>query len=383
MSIPKNGCWIKLKNCKKNNCLTLLACCWLGAASAQMAFETNLHAGNIWRHTPKLTTRTAGMNWGQEFGLRFQTNGRRDWHQWQRYPAFGISLVHFRFGDGSHGDGYGLLPNLSVPIVRSGWFSAFFRLGTGVAWVTKPYDYFKNPGQNAIGSHWNNTTQFRIGGEVRLDDHFRVNAGLALTHFSNGGAALPNYGINLPSGYAGLVWSHKRMHESDFLPANADKHATRRFGGLLQSGLAIIEYAVFDGPKYPVRVASAAGYFHFNRVNRAMLGVDYEFNKAVYEFGLQTGDFETEKSARKGATRLAIFIADEFLFGNIGVQLQMGHYVGNDFNRYVFKPNFSKLTTRYYFPPLLKTIIRPHIGITLKAHAFTAEYISMNAGLAF
>ena len=372
-----------MKNCKKNNWLLCLACCWLNVASAQLALETSLHAGSIWRHTSKLTTRTGETLFGQELGLRFQTNGKREWHQWQRYPAFGLTMAHFRFGDGSHGDGYGLLPTLSVPIVRKGWFAAFFRLGTGLAWVTRPYDYFKNPGQNAIGSHWNNITQFRLGGEFRLDDHLRINTGAALTHFSNGGAALPNYGINLPSGYAGLAWSPKPVRETVFLPSAAGKQAARRFGGLLQGGLAIIEYAVFDGPKYPVWAVSAAGYFQFNAVHRAMIGLDYELNKAAYAFGLQTGEFDTENAARKGATRLAVFAADEFLFGNLGVQLQMGHYVGSEFNKYVFKPNYSKMTTRYYFPALFKTDIRPHIGITLKAHAFTAEYISMNAGLAF
>lgn len=373
-----------MKNCKKNNWLIGLACCcWLGAASAQTAFETNVYAAHIWRHTPKLTTQTGGLLWGQELGLRFQTTGRRDWHAWQRYPAFGVSVVHFHFGDGSHSDGYGLLPNLSVPVIRKGWFTAFFRLGTGLARVTEPYDYFKNPGQNAIGSCWNNITQFRLGGEVRLSNHFRLNAGAALSHFSNGGAALPNYGINLFSGYTGLVWSPHPIREPDFLPARTEKRATKRFGGSMQSGLAIIEYAVFDGPKYPVWTAAAAGYFHFNRVNRVVAGIDYEFNKAVYEFGRQTGDFETEAAARRGATRLAVFLADEFLFGPIGVQVQMGRYIGGDLNRFVFKPNYSKLTTRYYFPAFSGTSFQPHVGISLKAHAFTAEYISMTAGLAF
>ena len=181
----------------------------------------------------------------------------------------------------------------------------------------------------------------------------------------------------------GLTWSPKPIREEDFLPAQTDKRALRRFGGILQTGLAIQEFGVFDGPKYPVWAAAAAGYFHFNQVNRAHLGLDYEFNKAVYEFGLYIADFESESEARKGSTRLAVFIADEFLFGNVGVQLQMGRYVGKNLNRYVLRKNYSKLTVRVYAPPLFKTSLQPNIGITLKAHATTAEYISLNAGLAF
>ena len=376
-----------MKNFKKNRRLWLVCCAFLVShnwiAGQILGIETTLHGGAVWRHTPKLTTQTGELLWGQEVGLRFQTTGNRDWQAWQRYPILGATLVHFHLGDGSHGDACGLLPNLSIPIIRAGWFSAFFRLGTGLAWVTHPYDYFDNPGQNALGSHWNNITQFRVGVEIRLDDHFRLNTGIALNHFSNGASSLSNYGINIPSGWAGVAWSPKPVRESDFLPAQSDKKALRRFGGILQAGFANIEFGAFDGPKYPVWAGAAAGFYHLNRVNRLLLGIDYEFNKAVYEFGLNSAEFENEAIAQKAATRLAVFIADEFMFGNIGIQLQMGHYLGKDLNQYVLKKYYSKLTVRGYLPKLFKTSVQPFLGITLKAHATTAEYIALNVGLAF
>ena len=353
------------------------------SASAQApAIELVVHGGAVWCHTPKLTTSTGEMLGGQEIGLRFQTTGRRDWHAWQRYPVLGAAFVHFQLGQGSHGQAFGLLPHLSVPVVRAGRFTAFFRLGTGLAWVTRPYDYFENPGQNALGSHWNNITQFRLGAEWRLGAHLRLQTGAALNHFSNGASALPNYGINIPSGYMSLAWSPAPLYESDFQPARSEKRPERRWGGTLQFNFANIEYGIFDGPKYAVPGGSAAVFYHFNRVNRFLLGMDYESNRAIYDFGLQSAEFSDAAEARRGATRLAIFIADEFLFGAIGVQLQMGRYVGRDMNRFVLKQNYSKLTTRVYLPRLFGTDLRPHLGVTLKAHATTAEYIALNAGLA-
>jgi hypothetical protein len=190
--------------------------------------------------------------------------------------------------------------------------------------------------------------------------------------------------MNIPSGFAGLVWSPKPVREADFLPAKTNKRTVmRRFGGILQTGLAMLEYGIYDGPKYPIWSGSAAGYFHFNQVNRLHLGFDYEFNKAIYEFGLHTAEFESESEARRGATRLAVFVADEFLFGSVGIQLQIGRYVGKGFNQHVLKQVYEKLTVRAYFPKILKTDLRPHVGITLKAHTDTAEHIALNAGLAF
>lgn len=357
---------------------------WLGIpASAQSpAIELVVHGGAVWRHTPKLTTRSGEILMGQEIGLRFQMTGRRDWHAWQRYPVLGASLVHFQLGEGSHGQTFGLLPHLSVPLVRRGAFTAFFRLGTGLARVSRPYDYFSNREQNAIGSHWNNITQFRLGAEWRLGGHLRLQTGAALNHFSNGASALPNFGINIPSAFMGLAWSPAPLRETDFQPAQTSKRPERRWGGTLQFNFANIEYGIFDGPKYAVPGGSAAIFYHFNRISRLLLGTDYEFNHAIYDFGLQSAEFASAAEARHGATRLAIFIADEFLFGAIGVQLQMGRYVGADMNRFVLKRNYSKLTTRVYLPRLFGTALRPHLGVTLKAHATTAEYISLNAGLA-
>ena len=376
-----------MKNCKrsrKSGLIAFLTICWFSWASGQIiGIESSIHAGAVWRHTPKLTTRTGELLWGQEIGVRFQTTGQRDWHGWQRYPVLGASLVHFHLGDGSHGDGFGLLPHLSVPMLRRGWFTAFFRLGTGLARVKRPYDFFDNPDQNALGSHWNNITQFRLGGEVRLGDHCRLHAGVALNHISNGAFALPNYGINIPSGYLGLVWSPQPVREKDFLPAASSKRPLRRWGGMVQAGFANIEYGVFDGPQYAVWAGSAAGLYHFSRANRMLLGVDYEFNRAIYAFGLEVAEFENKKEARKGATRLAIFVADEFLFGSIGIQLQMGRYVGKEMNQHVLKRNYSKLTMRVYLPEWFGSTLRPQAGITLKAHAATAEYIALNAGCAF
>jgi len=345
--------------------------------------EGALHYGVVWRHSPKLTTRTGEWLSGQELGFHIQTSGRRDWHQWQRYPTLGINAYHFSLGEGNHGDAFGLLPHLSVSIVRTGWFKADFRLGSGLAWVTKPYDSFTNAGQNAVGSHWNNITQFRLGAEARLNAHLRLQTGFALTHFSNGGLALPNYGINLPSGFAGLAWSPGAVREAEFVPARTSKRSGRRFGGQLQTGLAIIEYSIVDGPKYPVWQGSAAGMFHINQVNRFLLGLDYEYNKAVRDWGLHIGEFASDAQARQGATRLGFFLADEFVFGDLGIQLQRGWYLGDQFNRYVLRKAYSKLAMRYYFPRFRPSSVQLFAGITLKAHASVAEYIALHSGLVF
>ncbi|MFN0036980.1 MAG: acyloxyacyl hydrolase [Saprospiraceae bacterium] len=371
-------------NCKKNSLALLLACCAATLPAQKTALEATAYHGSVWRHTPKLSTQTGEAIGGQELCLRIHTTGRHDWQAWQRYPAFGLSLAHFRLGEGSHGHAFALWPHLSIPLVRAGWFSAHFRVGTGLAWVTRPYDWFDNRGQNAIGSHWNNITQFRLGAECRATPQLRFSAGGSMTHFSNGGSALPNLGINVFSGWAGAAWFFQPLKKEGLRPAATSKRdVRRRFGGQAQGGLARLEIASFDGPKHAVWIGSAAGYYQISQINRVLMGVDYEANRAIFEWGLHSARFADKAAARQGSTRVAVFVAEEFLFGDISIVLQAGRYVGKGINQYVPKSSYAKLSARYYLPPLFGTDLKPFAGISIKAHKFTAEYISGNVGLSF
>ena len=368
-----------------NITLVLSFICWAATLSAQkISLDATLYQGSVWQHTPKLTTQSGERISGQELGIRLHTTGKQDWQAWQHYPAFGVSIGHFSLGEGSHGAAYTLLPHLNVPLLRLNRWTAHLRVATGLAWVSRPYDWFDNPRQNAIGSHWNNITQFRLGTEFRAASQLRFNVGGSMTHFSNGGSSLPNFGLNIFSGWAGAAWFFQSLEKEDFQAATSSKRAVkRRFGGECQGGLALLEIASWDGPKHAVWIATAAGYYQISRINRALIGIDYEANNAILEWGLHSARFSSEAAARQGSTRLAVFVAEEFLFGNISMVLQAGKYLGKNINQYVPKASYAKLSARYYFPALLGEDLKPFMGISIKAHQFTAEYISANLGVSF
>lgn len=371
-------------NCKKSSLSVLFFCLAVILPAQKTSLEATLYHGIVWRHTPKLSTQSGEAIGGQELAFQIHSMGRRDWQAWQRYPVLGISLAHFYLGEGSHGHAYAMLPHLSIPLWRAGRWSAHFRVGTGLAWVTRPYDWFDNPGQNAIGSHWNNMTQFRLGAAYQAAARLRFSTGGSMTHFSNGGSALPNFGVNIFSGWASAAWFFKPIKKEDFRKPASSKHQLgQRFGGQVQGGLALLEIASFDGPKHALWSGAAAAYFQINRTNRVLFGFDYEFNRAIFEWGLHSARFDGEAAARQGSTRLAVFAAEEFLFGDISVVLQAGQYLGKGINQFVPKPRYSKLSARYYFPSFWKNNLKTFAGISIKAHKFTAEYISGNVGVSF
>jgi hypothetical protein len=373
---------------RKVICLAIL-CCFRSALPGQIPLEwsAGLQYGAIWRHSPKLSTQTGEGLHGFELGFRYQTTGRRLWHGWQRYPAFGLNIAQQQLGQGSHGQARSILPYLVIPITGKGGFSTYFQVGSGLAWVRRPYDSSSNPTQNAISSRWNNITQFRLGAALPLwQQRYLLQVGASLSHFSNGGGKLPNFGINIPSGFCALVWRPRALPRSAYLPPPPSrKVATRRWGLLAQSGLALVEYSAVDGPKYPVWVGTLSGFFRLNTVNRLHLGVEWERNGAVEAFGRHTYLFADERQARLGASRLSLLVADEFLFGPLGISVQMGHYIGGPArNQLVLRRYYSRLGLRYFLPAIPRTNgLRPFLGVSLKAHGSVADYMGWNLGLMF
>lgn len=352
--------------------------------TVSLAIEASSSRGFLWGHTPRLTIRTGHLVSGYELGLSWPTSGRRDWEVWRRYPLWGVSACYFNLGEGAHAAAWGILPHLTIPIWRYRRWLTAFRIGTGVGYVVRPYDSFSNPAENAIGSHWNNLTQFRLGCTYRFNPHWRLQAGAMLSHLSNGAAKLPNFGINLPAYFFSLNGSPGGTDESQFRSTASPNRAERRWGMLLGGSFAQVEYAIVDGPQYAVWSVSAGALFYLNRLNRLTLSLEGEHHPAVAEFGLQTGGFLSTRAARSGAYRLAIAPGAEFLFGPVGVHIQAGIYTGSaNINRYVPAPWYSRLNLRGYLPPIPGTDIRLWAGIALKAHRVNAETIALQAGIAY
>lgn len=87
-------------------------------------------------------------------------------------------------------------------------FNYEWNLGLSAGW--KPYDFINNPKNNSIGSKVNAYINTNFYFKWRMSRHFDLNAGISLTHFSNGNTKDPNNGINTLSGSVGLKYYFNR-----------------------------------------------------------------------------------------------------------------------------------------------------------------------------
>lgn len=350
-----------------------------------IALEPSVHIGRIIKHTSNITIGPYSNSYGIHLQVKFQTYGKKNWHRPNRYPYLGVNFLFHTLGNQEQlGQAFGILPNISIRLLDRQRTDIRFMVGTGVAVLSEHFDPIDNPENNAIGSTFNNVTGFRIGIEHQLQQKWKLNTGISFTHFSNGSVQLPNFGLNIPAFYLGMSYTPRPVQPSEFNQLQESwqpEPVQRRLGLSLHFGLAFREMLTFGGPRNPIYIASIAGFYQLSPHNRLLLGVDYEFNRGVYKFGFDTFSFNNEKEARQGARRIMLFAADEILMGNLSILLQSGIYISK---KSFLKPGFwyNKLGARYYLPAFGRPKTRFYLGVYLKAHVITAEYISFGIGAA-
>jgi len=344
-----------------------------------ISVEPTLHIGQIYKHTPKLLFPVENISTGFELNFTNKKFGKKSWHQQLNFPKGGVSLFYYHLGNNRlFGQAIGLAPNIIFPIFSKNRLDSNFQLGWGIAYVSKRFDPINNPENNALGSNINSINTFKWQLGYRVNARWKLNLGASFTHFSNGASQLPNFGINVPAITIGTVFTPNPIKAEDVITHQIEP-LKKRWGLSMHLDLAYKELSPAGGPRYPFYVASLAGVYRLSAVQELSLGIDYEYNKAIYTFELHTSGFGSEKEARRAATRLGIFLADEFLLGNVGLYGQLGTYLpGYDFRTGWFL--YTKLAMRYYLPAIGKPKTRFYLGIYLKSHRITAEYLAIGIG---
>ena len=357
-------------------------------ASAQLKneffVEPSIHFGQIVKHKEEINFPVSGPSFGFELNAKWQTRGKKEWQEWQKYPSFGIELLAYKLGDKDIlGNAIGLIPNVTLPLMRKEKWNFNFQMGTGIAYLNRPFHLNDNPLNNAIGSFINNTTSIKFYLERKALGVFDVNVGLVFTHFSNGGTKLPNLGINIPMLSIGLKHNKNRTEPEFFYKFGTSKKADQKLGYTISAGLAYQEIRVPGGPLYPIYIGSVGLQYHLNKINRLVLGYEYEFNRSMYFFGFHTFQYDNNREAFQGASRQMLYLGDEFIFGDWSLQLHTGFYIFSKNSLLIPWPNYFKLTTRYYLPSIPNLPVRSYVGIVIKSHLFVADYLAVSVGVAF
>lgn len=341
--------------------------------------EANLLAGKLIKHNyifPPIPALSSGI----DINILKQTSGKKLWQQRRNYPQIGLGITYTNYGNNNiYGQCIGVYPVIPFHIAGGKRFSWDMKVGIGVGYITRSYE--RQPTwdtiNNLIGSKLNNFTLASTSVKYNINEHLSLQAGLTLTHVSNGSFKMPNLGLNFAAGHIGIRYfpgNPRPKRISSYLPQLKNRV-------LLQARMSMGfgEIQGNNGPLYPVYMPSLFMSKRYASRNKAFLGVDYSYYKSLEAFMKNNGIHEGDEA--KYATQACVIVGNEFLIGRFGILLQ----VGVPFKKTVRENDgmyFPKMGYNFY---LLQNEAGPvkelSIHSYIKANRFEADLIEFGIGV--
>ncbi len=378
--------------------------------------KAKLVGGGILKHTKHLERTAKGPVLGLELAVEFLPQGKYDWEKQWNYPTIGVGLIGMDLGNSKiFGQAFAAYPYLLVPMVRKDYLQFNFKVGAGLAVLTKTwYHCDTESGVNAptanaaIGSHLNVFLPIGASIDVPIRRGFKVTADLMLNHISNGSFIQPNSGLNIINGFVGVAyrpdWREYMFPWNDYVkPREKNWQLELALGG----GARQVYYR--DQKFYGV----ASGRFSFYKIltNFYKIGASVD---AFYDgvFVPQGGSNEFTYYKRynlaenkvENKFRVGVSLANEFEVGRVTAGLHWGFYVYDPIrNAYALgtNPKYEKNSTPErpmfytyniekedgwnYFRLLIKCRIVDNffVAASLKTHLQKAEFFDIGFGYTF
>jgi hypothetical protein len=123
--------------------------------------------------------------------------GNSIWQNIYNYPELGVSAY---FSGLSNKELYGNLSSVYVftasDFLKDKKINIDWKLGLGIAYVTRKFDFENNYHNISVGSHFNGFFRAEIGWKYNFFKHITFRQALVFNHISNVNMAEPNIGLN-------------------------------------------------------------------------------------------------------------------------------------------------------------------------------------------
>nr|NQU92019.1 acyloxyacyl hydrolase [Bacteroidota bacterium] len=334
--------------------------------------EAKIHQGFLISHHPEMLSLTNGFFPSYEFSLLKQTTGKQHCHYLRNYPQIGITYRYSTHGGSRYlGESHSIIPFINFPLLKKTAFSMSFKVGLGVGYLTRKFDRIENYKNLAIGSHYNAAINFQVQMKVMISHRIYLNAGLSMFHLSNGTIKTPNYGLNIPSVFAGITYKITRKEIAYKIPEIIESRKGKTNFNLIIAGAAKEISKQYD-VVYNVYVASGSLTRYYNNVNKILIGFDMvydESNIALMERAGDTIQFQEQ------AIKYGLNAGHEWAISNLSLYLSLGYYI---YSRYKSDGViYNKLGVNY--------LIDGHINLSLILSAYyaRADYLALGIGITF
>lgn len=238
-----------------------------------------------------------------------------------------------------------------------------FRFGLGAAFLSKIHDPENNPRNVFFSSSISFQTFLGISGRYQLHPNWKIGGSIFYNHLSNGGAKMPNKGMNFPTLALELDYLPKG---EVFIKPKISETESKSILFHFETGLSIknMPQDRKQGPAAIYNVMAMAEK-KVSVVNGFSLG--FEFTEDRY----MKKDFEFWGLDKHHQT-LGLMAGHSFHLGRIRLTQNYGLYLFNE------DPNKRKAYQRYgIFYRLYRGL---YVGGTLKAHRHVADIFDLRVG---
>lgn len=333
------------------------------------------HYGFIMAHNPNMANLIKKHIGAGEVYLIRQTTGEKKWERIYRNPEKGVGFFYAELGNPEQlGQGLGLFPFVNLPINPDAKFRIHFRIGNGIGLITKPYERLLNHKNHIIGTYLNEFIYLRFNSVFFPFPKFRMEAGIGISHLSNGLWAVPNLGINMITANIGFsVWN--KDHEPQPKPYANYPHdsVNRKWVHQIIFAAGVNELNYRNGPKYPTYALAYTAWKQVAHKSRFGGGTDMFYSVANLVKAEQDSLFDYTRKLNN--VQAGIRGAYELVIGKFSLPIEMGAYVITKFT--IRGPLYHRIGVRYR--------VNKHLVLnyTLKSHWATAENIEFGIGLLF
>jgi hypothetical protein len=335
--------------------------------------EGSIHYGFIVPHNPNIQYLIHKHIVAGEVNVLIQTKGEKRWERVYHHPEKGLGFYFAYLGNPAElGNAIGIYPFINFPLNPSHQLKICLKVANGLGIITNPYDRITNHKNNVSGSGLNAFIAFKLNAVFYPFKAIRMEAGVGLTHLSNGAFATPNKGINIAALTIGMSVLGKSVKKNGE-PITSDSTAKKKYFFSVLGATALNENNPPGGKKYPVFCLS--GFFSKSIAQKSRINAGTDF---IYEFAhIYSAQKDTIYDASKPLNSVQIGgrLGYELVIGRFSLPFEMGVYL------------FTKMKYlgRFYHRTGIRYQATPHLFInyTLRSHWATAEHIEIGLGYRF
>ena len=337
-----------------------------------------IFSGNIVRHRDFLQYNQPDFTAGFEVEFIAKKDTTSSWQRFWKLPDITHHFHYNNFGNQEElGSTFAYYPSINFKLWGNDVFNGYCQIGNGLAYLNKPYDIKENPGNNAIGSHWNSMIVLKLEARLRLKESLYLNFGPQIFHYSNGAVKAPNAGINNIS--LGLGLKYRIADSPNYKKGPVYNSSTRwkRWNYELNLGVGFRQINIPNSLNYRIPQISLFAHYHFYEFFRVLGGVSYEYNYATYYFS--KSQFNEEALSKIMARDFQLKISTDFIFGNLFSRLQVGFYLPVE-GKEISTPLSTMFSLNYARKIVSNRNPKMFVGIGVRSNQFVAQYLSVNLG---